>query len=51
MVTGAKPAGDYEDQAEAVIIKRPILRAFLCLGLAAATVFGMIAALGGKILY
>ena len=51
MVTGAKPAGDYEDQAEAVITKRPILRALVCLGLAAVIVFGTIAALDGKILY
>jgi cytochrome b len=51
MVTGAKPAGPYEDAAEAVIVDRPILRAVACLGLATAVVLGGIMMLGGKILY
>ncbi len=51
MVTGVKPAADYEDQAEAVIVRRPILRALVCLALAAGIVFGAIGGLGGKLFY
>ncbi len=51
MITGLKPVGAYQDQTEAIIIERPILRALLCLGIAAVIVFGTIAALGGKIFY
>jgi cytochrome b len=50
MVTGKKPAADYEDAPEAVLIARPLLRALVCLLLAAALVFGVIFALGGKML-
>ncbi len=49
MVTGRKPRHDYEDQREAVIVARPILRGMACLLAAAAIVFGTIAALGGKL--
>ena len=49
MVTGRKPRADYEDEAEATIIARPLLTAALCLALAALIVFGGIAALGGKL--
>lgn len=48
MVTGRKPAQHYEDAAEAQIVGRPVLRALVCLAVAAAIVFGGIIALGGK---
>lgn len=51
MVTGSKPAGHYEDDAEAVIVARPIARALVCLAVATTLVFGTIAALGGKLFY
>jgi hypothetical protein len=50
MVTGNKPAAPYEDAPEAVIVARPLLRALVCLLVAAALVFGTISALGGKML-
>lgn len=49
MVTGTKPAGDYEDAGGAVFIERPMGRASTCLVIAAAIVFGGILALGGKL--
>ena len=51
MITGKKPAAAYEDFQEALLVRRPILRALACLAIAAAVVFGTISALGGKILY
>ena len=48
MITGKKPAAHYEDEAEAEIVARPAWRAFVCLIVAAAIVFGGILALGGK---
>jgi len=48
MVTGRKPAQDYADELEAQIVGRPVLRALVCLAVAAAIVFGGIIALGGK---
>lgn len=51
MVTGRKPAADYLDALEADIAGRPMLRALVCLAVAAALVFGIVyGALGGKIL-
>lgn len=49
MVTGRKPKESYEDQAEAVIVAHPIARAFVCLMIAAALVFGGIWAVGGRL--
>ena len=49
MITGRKPAGDYEDEAEARIGARPLLRAFLWLLVAVTIVFGTILGLGGKL--
>ncbi len=49
MVTGRKPAAHYEDEAEAKIVERPLLRAVVCLVLAAAFVLGGILLLGGRI--
>jgi len=49
MITGEKPAGDYEDAAEAEIVARPLLRALVCLVIAAAIVAGTILALGGRL--
>lgn len=51
MITGRKPAAAYEDAAEALIVSRPLLRAFACLIAAKLAVFGSIVALGGKIVY
>jgi cytochrome b len=49
MVTGKKPAEAYQDEAEAVIVARPVLRALVCLAVATALVLGIIyGALGGK---
>lgn len=48
MVTGRKPAQDYQDAAEAQIVARPVLRAIVCLLIAAAIVFGGLVALGGR---
>ncbi len=51
MVTGSKPAGDYQDQTEATLVAQPMLRAALCLCVAIAFVLGGIVALGGKLFY
>ena len=51
MVTGKKPAGVYEDQAEARIVSQPMMLAFTCLGVAAVIVLGSIVVLGGKLFY
>jgi cytochrome b len=48
MVSGEKPRRDYADEAEADIPQRPLMRALLCLVLAAVIVFGSILALGGR---
>src|SRR4029453_11231315 len=49
MVTGKKPAADYLDAPEATLVARPMLRALVCLVVAAGLVFGTIyGALGGK---
>jgi hypothetical protein len=49
MVTGRKPAAGYLDGYEAQLVARPLRRAFVCLVLAAALVFGSIyGALGGR---
>jgi cytochrome b len=49
LITGLKPALAYEDQGEAAIVARPLLRAALCLVLAASLVFGAIIAAGGRL--
>ena len=49
MVTGVKTAGDYEDGAEAHFVERPLVRALVCLAVAAAIVFGGIVAVGGRL--
>lgn len=49
MVTGQKPAGSYEDAAEAKIVARPALRALACLAVAAVIVLGGILAAGGRL--
>ena len=49
MLGGKKPAAPYEDAAEAVIAKRPLLRALICLVAAAALVLGGILASGGNL--
>jgi cytochrome b len=49
MISGEKPKRAYTDEAEAVIPAKPLQRAFACLLLAAAIVFGTILALGGRI--
>ena len=53
MVTGTKPPGSYEDEDRLANaeINRPLLRAFVCLVLAAAIFAGAIKALGGKLFY
>lgn len=51
MVTGTKPAGNYEDEAQLEIVSAPLLRALACLVVAAAMVLGSILALGGKLFY
>jgi cytochrome b len=49
MITGKKPAADYLDAPEAEIVGRPMLRALVCLVVAAGLVLGVIyGALGGK---
>jgi cytochrome b len=50
MVTGEKPAHDYEDQREMTPVSGVTLRAALCLCAAIVVVFGGILALGGRIL-
>lgn len=49
MITGEKPAGAYEDASEAAIVARPLVRAAVCLIIAAAIVAGTILALGGRL--
>jgi cytochrome b len=49
MITGRKPAADYEDAREADLVARPMLRALICLAIAAAIVFGGIWLLGGNL--
>ena len=49
MVTGSKPAGAYEDAATAELPNRPVIRAVLCLAVAAALVLGTIFGFGGKL--
>lgn len=49
MVTGLKPRHDYEDEREAAIVDRPMLRALVSLVIAAAVVLGTITALGGRL--
>ena len=49
MITGRKPAGRYEDGAEAVVAAGSGLRAALCLVAAIVAVFGTIVLLGGKL--
>jgi len=49
MVTGKKPAGSYEDGADAAPLPRPILRALVLLGIAATLVIGGIVAAGGRL--
>ena len=49
MITGTKPAGPYEDGADAAPLARPILRAVLLLGIAATLVIGGIVAAGGRL--
>ncbi len=51
MVTGRKPAEDYEDGREAIIARDVTLRAAGTFVLAVAIVFGGIVALGGKLFY
>ena len=49
MITGDKPAANYEDDASAAALAHPVRRAVMLLALAAAIVFGSILALGGKL--
>lgn len=49
MITGVKPASDYEDATEVQLVDRPLLRAAICLTAAAGIVFGMIVLLGGRL--
>jgi cytochrome b len=49
MVTGDKPAGDYEDASEASIARNVLLRAITCLIAAIAIVFGGILLAGGRL--
>lgn len=53
MVTGTKPPGHYEDKNRITDaeISRPLLRALICLVVAAAIFAGAIKALGGKLFY
>jgi cytochrome b len=50
MITGNKPAADYEDAPEALIVPRPLIRGLVCLLIATGLVFGTIFALGGRML-
>ncbi len=50
MVTGIKPAEDYEDEREMTLASNVTLRAAICLALAVGLVFGGILMLGGRIL-
>lgn len=49
MITGRKPAHDYEDAARTPPPGQPILRALVILAISAALVFGGIWALGGRL--
>ena len=49
MITGQKPAAAYEDELEAQVSARPMLRAVVWLIAAAIIVFGGIVVLGGKL--
>jgi cytochrome b len=49
MITGKKPAEIYTDQQEAIIADRVVMRALICLLMAAAIVFGGIIIVGGKL--
>jgi cytochrome b len=49
MVSGVKPAADYEDERQARLVARPMLRALACLVLASVIVFGGIWAVGGRL--
>jgi cytochrome b len=49
MITGKKPAADYEDMALSAPISNPVSRAVALLAIAATIVFGGILALGGKL--
>jgi len=49
MITGEKPAVQYEDAAEAQFVPHSLARAALCLALAAAIVLGAILACGGRL--
>jgi cytochrome b len=49
MFSGRKPAVHYIDAPEVVIVRRPLLRALICLLVAAGLVFGAILALGGRL--
>ena len=51
MITGRKPAADYEDGTEAAIVAQPIVRALVCLAVACSIVLGTITFLGGKLFY
>jgi cytochrome b len=48
MITGEKPAANYEDASEAEIVRSVLVRAIACLGIAVMIVFGGIVMLGGK---
>lgn len=49
MITGRKPAADYEDSARASVMERPAFRAFVCLVLSVALIFGGISLVGGRL--
>lgn len=49
MITGRKPAIDYEDAPQTTTLDRPLLRAVLCLVAAIVIVFGTIIAVGGRL--
>lgn len=50
MITGRKPAARYEDESEARLVRRPLLRAAALLLLAAALVLGGIRLLAGRLI-
>lgn len=49
MVTGRKPAAHYEDEDEARIVARPVLRALVLLALSAGLVLGALSLFGGRL--
>ena len=49
MITGRKPDAEYVDADEAVLVRRPLLRALFLLAVSAALVLGTIKALGGRL--